>query len=119
MGSANISQMLAEMRQLVMNLQHRERIIDMALAKSQIVSDKISGMKEVIRNYFSIFLILSLSFFPNFQGFVRNCSNIALIRNITVSGRSSKYEWMLANARSKSINSWTSTRKSPNFAITK
>lgn len=38
---------MADMRQLVINLQTRERATDNALAKSQIVNDKISGMKEV------------------------------------------------------------------------
>uniref|UniRef100_A0A915PMI7 Shugoshin C-terminal domain-containing protein n=1 Tax=Setaria digitata TaxID=48799 RepID=A0A915PMI7_9BILA len=46
MSSTSISQLMADMRQLVINLQTRERATDSALAKSQIVSDKISGMKE-------------------------------------------------------------------------
>lgn len=37
---------MAEMRQLVVNLQGRERATDSALAKSRLVSEKISGMKE-------------------------------------------------------------------------
>uniref|UniRef100_A0A0M3I3M9 FGFR1 oncogene partner 2 homolog n=1 Tax=Ascaris lumbricoides TaxID=6252 RepID=A0A0M3I3M9_ASCLU len=46
MGTTNISQLMAEMRQLVVNLQSRERATDGALAKSQLVNDKISSMKE-------------------------------------------------------------------------
>ncbi|MCP9265774.1 hypothetical protein DINM_021159 [Dirofilaria immitis] len=46
MGSASIGQLMADMRQLVINLQTREHATDSALAKSQIVNDKISGMKE-------------------------------------------------------------------------
>ncbi|KHN70624.1 FGFR1 oncogene partner 2 -like protein [Toxocara canis] len=46
MGTTNVSQLMAEMRQLVVNLQSRERATDGALAKSQLVNDKISSMKE-------------------------------------------------------------------------
>ncbi|VDK67322.1 unnamed protein product [Onchocerca ochengi] len=46
MSSTSIGQLMADMRQLVINLQTRERATDNALAKSQIVNDKISGMKE-------------------------------------------------------------------------
>ncbi|EFO20048.2 hypothetical protein LOAG_08441 [Loa loa] len=46
MSSTSIGQLMADMRQLVINLQTRERATDSALAKSQIVNDKISGMKE-------------------------------------------------------------------------
>ncbi|VDN03001.1 unnamed protein product [Thelazia callipaeda] len=46
MSSANIGQLMADMRQLVINLQTRERATDSALAKSQIINHKISGMKE-------------------------------------------------------------------------
>ncbi|VDK43363.1 unnamed protein product [Anisakis simplex] len=49
MGTTNISQLMAEMRQLVVNLQSRERATEGALTKSQIVNDKISSMKEYIR----------------------------------------------------------------------
>uniref|UniRef100_A0A914S1V9 Uncharacterized protein n=1 Tax=Parascaris equorum TaxID=6256 RepID=A0A914S1V9_PAREQ len=54
MGTTNISQLMAEMRQLVVNLQSRERATDGALAKSQLVNDKISSMKEVSLFYFLI-----------------------------------------------------------------
>ncbi|VIO87290.1 conserved hypothetical protein [Brugia malayi] len=46
MSSTSIGQLMADMRQLVISLQTRERATDNALAKSQILSDKISGMKE-------------------------------------------------------------------------
>ncbi|CAG9538700.1 unnamed protein product [Cercopithifilaria johnstoni] len=46
MSSTSIGQLMADMRQLVINLQTRERATDSALAKSQIVNDKICGMKE-------------------------------------------------------------------------
>lgn len=46
MGTANINQLMSEMRQLVVNLQNREKSMDTALTKSQIVNEKISGMKE-------------------------------------------------------------------------
>ena len=47
MGTTNINQLMGEMRQLVLNLQNREKSTDSALSKSQLVSEKISGMKEV------------------------------------------------------------------------
>ncbi|EJW81478.1 hypothetical protein WUBG_07614 [Wuchereria bancrofti] len=46
MSTTSIGQLMADMRQLVISLQTRERATDNALAKSQILSDKISGMKE-------------------------------------------------------------------------
>ncbi|VDK72047.1 unnamed protein product [Litomosoides sigmodontis] len=46
MSSTSIGQLMADMRQLMINLQTRERAMDSALAKSQIVNDKICGMKE-------------------------------------------------------------------------
>ncbi|VBB26819.1 unnamed protein product [Acanthocheilonema viteae] len=46
MSSTSVGQLMADMRQLVINLQTRERATDSALAKSQIVNDKICGMKE-------------------------------------------------------------------------
>lgn len=55
MGSTSIGQLMADMRQLVINLQTRERATDSALAKSQIVNDKISGMKEV-RNILTLLI---------------------------------------------------------------
>uniref|UniRef100_A0A183DNC7 FGFR1 oncogene partner 2 n=1 Tax=Gongylonema pulchrum TaxID=637853 RepID=A0A183DNC7_9BILA len=46
MSSTSIGQLMSDMRQLVINLQTRERATDIALAKSQVVQEKISGMKE-------------------------------------------------------------------------
>lgn len=46
-ATPNVAQLMSDLRQLVINLQNRERATDSALAKSQIVSDKISGMREV------------------------------------------------------------------------
>lgn len=46
LSSTSIGQLMADMRQLVIDLQSREHATDCVLAKSQIVSEKISGMKE-------------------------------------------------------------------------
>lgn len=56
MSSTSIGQLMADMRQLVINLQTRERATDSALAKSQIVNDKICGMKEVRELFNSVLL---------------------------------------------------------------
>lgn len=54
MSSTSIGQLMADMRQLVINLQTRERATDCALAKSQVVSDKIFGMKEVRKLFWKL-----------------------------------------------------------------
>ncbi|EJW80557.1 hypothetical protein WUBG_08534 [Wuchereria bancrofti] len=46
MSTTSIGQLMADMRQLVISLQTRERATDNALAKSQILSDKISGLQH-------------------------------------------------------------------------
>lgn len=46
MSSANITQLMSDLRQLVISLQKCERATDSALSKSQLVSEKITGMKE-------------------------------------------------------------------------
>uniref|UniRef100_A0A0N5ALI4 FGFR1 oncogene partner 2 n=1 Tax=Syphacia muris TaxID=451379 RepID=A0A0N5ALI4_9BILA len=46
MGTTNVNQLMNDMRHLVLNLQNREKAADAALSKSQLVNEKISGMKE-------------------------------------------------------------------------
>lgn len=56
MSSTSIGQLMADMRELMINLQIRERAMDSALAKSQIVNDKICGMKEVRKLFQKCFI---------------------------------------------------------------
>ncbi|MFH4975957.1 hypothetical protein AB6A40_002666 [Gnathostoma spinigerum] len=43
---SSVSQLMSDMRQLVVGLQQRERVTDLVLSKSQTIYDKVSRMKE-------------------------------------------------------------------------